>query len=374
MRRYDLPLLLITVVLVAFGLVAVGSASWFVATEEYNDPYHFLERQGFSVVVGFTFLVVLARIPYQALLDRAHLLYGAAIAGLVMVWIPGLSHKANGATRWFGLAGITFQPAELAKMVALVCLTAWLRRNRGNVSDPKVLGFAGLGLLPILGLLLIQPDFGSTMITCLLCGVLLFLAGIRWSWIFALGGTGAVGGLLILLAEPYRVARITGFTDPCADHSDGGYQVCQSLVALHNGGVIGQGLGEGQAKLLYLPEPYNDFIVAVVGEELGLWGIAILLGLYGLFAWRALKVAQRVNDPYAGILAGTLCAAIVGQACLNLGVAMSVLPPKGLVLPFLSYGNSAMMMNLAAVGILLSISSEAQEAPAEAEQPAGVPA
>ena len=212
------------------------------------------------------------------------------------------------------------------------------------------------------------------MITCLLCGVLLFLAGIRWSWIFALGGTGAVGGLLILLAEPYRVARITGFTDPCADHSDGGYQVCQSLVALHNGGVIGQGLGEGQAKLLYLPEPYNDFIVAVVGEELGLWGIAILLGLYGLFAWRALKVAQRVNDPYAGILAGTLCAAIVGQACLNLGVAMSVLPPKGLVLPFLSYGNSAMMMNLAAVGILLSISSEAQEAPAEAEQPAGVPA
>lgn len=374
MRRYDLPLLLITVVLVCFGLIAIGSASWFVASEEYNDPYHFLERQGFSVAVGGVMMLLLARLPYRTLLEKAHWLYGASVAGLVMVWMPGLSHRANGATRWFGLAGITFQPAELAKLAALVCLAAWLGRNRGNVNDLRVLGLAGAGLLPLLLLLIAQPDFGSTMITCLLCGVMLFLAGIRWSWVVSLGGMVALAGSLLVALEPYRMARVAGFTNPCADPAGGGYQVCQSLVALHNGGLWGQGLGNGQAKLLYLPEPYNDFIVAVVGEELGLWGMAFLLTLYGLFAWRALRMAGKLADPVATILAGTLTAMVVGQACLNLGVAMSVLPPKGLVLPFLSYGNSAMMMNLAAVGVLLSISAEPKREEEKSTVPGGVPA
>jgi cell division protein FtsW len=370
MRRYDLSLLLVILVLVLFGLMSVGSASWFVATEEYKDPYHFLTRQGFSVVVGLAMMAGLALVPYQKLLERAALLYGASMAGLIMVWIPGLSHRANGATRWFGVGGFTFQPAELAKVAALVCLSAWIQRNKGNVSDIRVLILAGVGLFPILCLLLIQPDFGSTMILCLLCGVMLFLSGIRWSWVFALGGLGGSGLMAIMLAESYRVARLTGFTDPCSDPAAGGYQVCQSLVALHNGGLWGQGLGNGQGKLLYLPEPYNDFIVAVVGEELGLWGMALLMSLYAFLAWRGLQIARKVTDPYAAILAGTITAMIVGQACLNLGVAMSILPPKGLVLPFLSYGNSAMMMNLAAVGILLSISTTV---PQETEKTADKP-
>lgn len=370
MRRYDLSLLLVILVLVLFGLMSVGSASWFVATEEYKDPYHFLTRQGFSVVVGLGMMTGLALVPYQKLLERAALLYGASMAGLVMVWIPGLSHRANGATRWFGVGGFTFQPAELAKVAALVCLSAWIQRNKGNVSDIRVLILAGAGLFPILCLLLLQPDFGSTMILCLLCGVMLFLSGIRWSWVFALGGLGGSGLMVIMLAESYRVARLAGFTDPCSDPAAGGYQVCQSLVALHNGGLLGQGLGNGQGKLLYLPEPYNDFIVAVVGEELGLWGMALLMSLYAFLAWRGLQIARKVTDPYAAILAGTITAMIVGQACLNLGVAMSILPPKGLVLPFLSYGNSAMMMNLAAVGILLSISTTV---PQETEKTADKP-
>ena len=222
--------------------------------------------------------------------------------------------------------------------------------------------------------MLFRSDFGSTMIICLLCAVMLFLSGIRWSWIFSLGGVMGMAGALLVALEPYRMKRVAGFTDPCADPAEGGYQVCQSLVALHNGGIWGQGLGNGQAKLLYLPEPYNDFIVAVVGEELGLWGMGLLMGLYALFAWRALKMASKLQDPIATILAGTLTTAIVGQACLNLGVAMSVLPPKGLVLPFLSYGNSAMMVNLTAVGILLSISAEPKQEEEKEAAPAGVPA
>ena len=365
MRRYDLSILLLAFVLVALGLTSVTTASWFVATEEYKDPLHFLKRQGFSVAVGLGLMILCARVPFQRMLDRAAWLYGASIAALLMVWMPGISHRANGATRWFGIGGITFQPAEMAKVAMLVCLAAWLRESKGRVNDIGVLFFAVAWLVPVLGLLMYQPDFGSTAIIFLLCSTMLILAGLRLDLLVGLGALGAALAAAAIAYEPYRVLRMLNFTDPCVDSADGGYQVCQSLVAMHNGGLLGTGLGNSQAKLLYLPEPHNDFIVAIVGEETGLWGIGLLMLTFGLFAWRGLRVAERVPDPYAAVMAGTLVTMIVGQACLNLGVAMSVLPPKGLVLPFISYGNSAMMMNLVGIGILLSISADV---PAEETQ------
>lgn len=373
LRRYDVPLILITFALVAFGLLMVYSASAYDAAADYEDPLHFVVRQGFAAGLGLVALVVLARTPYRRLKKHAPLLYGVAVAGLCLVWVPGLGHAANGAHRWFGVAGVNFQPAELAKLVILIGLAAWLQRNRADIHDPRVLGMAFAGLIPPLALILIQPDFGSTLIICVLVGVMVFLAGLRWSWIATLATLAVSGLAVIMVAEPYRRDRLTAFLDPFAHCSDESYQVCQSLVALHNGGLFGQGVGASQAKLAFLPEPHNDFIAAVVGEEYGLVGVVAMLLAFGFFAWRGFGIARRAPDGFGSLLAGTLTTMIVGQACLNLGVVLSVVPPKGLVLPFLSYGSSAMEVNLAAVGILLSISAEAIR-PAATTVPSGVPA
>lgn len=381
MRRYDLPLFFITLALVFAGLVFISSASWYIADNTYHDSFYFLKRQGFSVGVGVFLMVVLAQIPYQAILDRAQQVYGAALMGLVIVWIPGLSHNAKGATRWFKLAGVSFQPAELAKLTTLICIAALIQKFKGNVNNPRVLGYATAILAPICFLLLIQPDFGSTMIITMLVGLMLFLSGLQWSLILSLGGIVVTLAMVAIYWEPYRVKRMMNFMDPCLDPAGGGYQVCQGLIALHNGGITGLGLEQSQAKRFYLPEPHNDFIVAVIGEELGLIGIGALLLMFAFFTWRALKIAREIKSPYASILASTITAMIVVQACLNLGVVTALLPPKGLVLPFISYGNSAMMINLASIGILLSISAEvhqesakAAEKPSEAGSPQESPA
>lgn len=369
-RRYDIPLLVLTLVLVALGLATIYSASAFIASELYKNPFHFVQRQGVGVVLGLAAMWALARTPYRRMQKWAIPLYWISVASLVLVWIPGIGHTANGASRWFGIAGFHFQPAEFVKVAMLIVLATWLHRNRADVAHPQVLGFAALALALPLGFILAQPDFGSFLIICVLCGIMVFLAGISLRWFAPLAGLGVVGLAAVAIAEPYRMKRLTSFLDPFADCSGDGYQVCQSLLALHHGGLAGQGPGEGVTKLYYLPEPHNDFIAAVLGEEFGLWGMLTLMVLYLAFAWRGIAVARRAGDTFGALLATTFTVMIVGQACMNLGVVMSVVPPKGLVLPFLSYGVSAMAVNLAAVGVLLSVSAEA--VPAQAAAPSAV--
>lgn len=373
-RRYDLTLFFVTLTLVAFGLAMVYSASAFIAAEMYKNPLHHVTRQGLAVGLGLVAMVVLARLPYRRLRAWAPILYIGTTLSLVFVWVPGVGHAANGSARWFGIGGIHFQPAEVLKVVLLICLATLLHRKRGDIHDPKVLGTAmGMFAIP-LALVAAQPDFGSTAIITVLAGLMFFFAGLRWAWIAVGGSVMALGLGVLMIAEPYRIKRLMSFRDPFGDCSGDGYQVCQSLLAMHHGGLLGQGPGEGSAKLLYLPEPYNDFIAAVIGEELGLWGVVALLGLYAGFAWRGFSVARRAADPFGALLASTFTVMIVGQACLNLGVVTSMVPPKGLVLPFISYGASAMMVNLAAVGVLLSISAELKETePAAARAVAPAP-
>lgn len=350
-RRYDLPLLFLTLTLVAFGLAMVYSASAFIATEMYKNPLHHVTRQGFAAGVGFVAMAALARLPYKRLRAWAPTLYVGTTLSLLLVWVPGIGHAANGSARWFGIGGIHFQPAEILKVVLLICLATLLHKKRGDIHDPQVLGTAAAMFGVPLVMVALQPDFGSTAIITVLAGLMFFFAGLRWVWIAA-GGAAMVAGLgVLMVAEPYRIKRVTSFLDPFADCSGDGYQVCQSLLALHHGGLMGQGPGESSAKLLYLPEPQNDFIAAVLGEELGLWGMLALLALYGWFAMRGFSIARRASDPFGALLASTFTVMIVGQACLNLGVVTSIVPPKGLVLPFISYGASAMMVNLAAVGV-----------------------
>jgi cell division protein FtsW len=360
-RRYDLPLLFLTLTLVAFGLAMVYSASAFIAAEQYNDAMHHVTRQGIAAGIGLALMAALARIPYRSLRPWASTLYVLTTLSLFLVWVPGVGHAANGSARWFGVGGVHFQPAEFLKVVVLICLATWLHKNRSDIHGMRVI-FGAVGLLAVpLGLVAFQPDFGSTAIIAVLAGLMFFFAGLRWGWI-AIGGSVLTLLLgLLMVAKAYRIKRLMSFMDPFADCSGDGYQVCQSLLAMHHGGLFGQGPGESSAKLLYLPEPYNDFIAAVLGEELGLVGMIALLALFGAFAHRGFSIARRAADPFGALLASTFTVMIVAQACLNLGVVMSLVPPKGLVLPFISYGASAMMVNLAAVGVLLSVSAEARE-------------
>ena len=366
-RRYDLPILFLTITLVLFGLAMVYSASAFIAAEQNGNPTHFVTRQGMACALGFIAMFVFARLPYRRLRAWAPTLYVGTVASLFLVWIPGIGHAAKGAARWFGVGGIHFQPAEFLKFVLLICLATLLHRNRADIHNPKVLGTAAVMIGGPLCLVILQPDFGSTAIIAVLAGAMFFFAGLRWAWILGLGGLLGAGLGLLMVAEPYRIKRLTSFLDPFKDCSGDGYQVCQSLLALHHGGLFGQGPGEGVAKLLYLPEPQNDFIAAVIGEELGLGGMILLFVLFGILAWRGFSIARRAADPFGALVASTFTVMIVAQACLNLGVVTSLVPPKGLVLPFISYGATAMMVNLAAIGVLLSISAEAK--PAEVPAP-----
>jgi cell division protein FtsW len=330
-----------------------------------------VSRQGLAIGLGLVLGLAAMLTPYRHLQKLAPSFYGASIAMLCAVWVPGLGHAANGAQRWFGVAGFHVQPAEITKVALLVGLATWLHRHRANLHDWRnVLLPAGALILLPLCFIIKQPDFGSTAIIVLLCGIMVYFAGIRLSWIAALASVGAVVLGVVMVAEPYRRARVLSFLDPFADCAGDGYQVCQSLLALQHGGIFGRGLGEGSAKLLYLPEPYNDFIAAVVGEELGVPGFLVLAVLYLAIAARGFSIARRAKDMFGSLLANTLTVMLVGQAVLNLGVVLSLVPNKGLVLPFVSYGASAMMMNLTAVGILLSISAEARKVEAARPVPA----
>ena len=363
-RRYDLWLICLTAAMVAWGLLMMYSASAFQAAETYKDPWHYVVRQGVAVVLGVGAMIVLAMTPYRRLREWAPGLWMASLVLLVMVHVPGISHSAKGATRWIELGPLHFQPAEFTKLATLIALGSWLHRNRGDVNNPRTFLVSVAIVVPQLLAIITQPDFGSTAIVAVLCGVMYALAGLRSWFMGALAGFGAVVLALVAVAEPYRIKRLVSFIDPFADCSGDGYQVCQSLLAMHQGGLVGRGMGESVAKMLFLPEPYNDFIAAVLGEELGLVGVLALVLCYLGLAIVGFRIARRAPDAFGATLASTFTVMIVGQACLNLGVVMSVVPPKGLVLPFMSYGATAMMMNLAAIGVLLSISAERVERPA----------
>lgn len=369
-RRYDVQLGLATLLLLAYGLVMVWSASAFVAQEETNNANHFVIRQLVALSLGAVGLFVARATPYRHLQKYVPFLYALSIGMLLAVGVPGLSHSANGAQRWIGFGGFHFQPAELAKASLLVCFAAYLHKHRANLHDIRGVLLPAVGwAIPPLALIIVQPDFGSTVIILGLGTVMLVLAGLRLSWVIGAGVALAALVAPVMWFEAYRRERVMSFLDPFSNCSGSAYQVCESLLAMHHGGVWGQGLGDGVAKLLYLPEPYNDFIAAVIGEELGLWGFALLTGLYAWVAWRGFEIARRSQDMFGVLLASTFTLMIVGQACLNLGVVLSLLPPKGLVLPFISYGASAMIINLTAVGVLLSISADM--APEEAGASAG---
>jgi cell division protein FtsW len=351
------------VALVGLGLLMIYSASamqiYLPSAGGPSQPLHFVFKQGIAVLLGTLLTIGAMRLDYRRLNDPR--LIAVGLVGLFLALVVVLFRAPiNGTRRWIDLGVMSIQPSEFAKIGLVVAFAALLSRREGQLDDAKRTLLPAAGLLAVLGgLVLLQPDFGTALSYFAVAGAMLFYAGLRLGW-FAGGALLALPALVAYAwSAPYRRARILSFLHPESDPLGTGYQALQSLIAIGTGGVTGLGLGDGKQKLFFLPYPYTDFIYAIVGEELGLVGCAIVLLLFGLVFARGMRAAVNAPDAFGRLLGVGLAVMIVVQALVNVSVVLALLPTKGIPLPFLSYGGSALWADLIAVGILLNVSQHA---------------
>lgn len=354
-------MLLVTVLgMVLFGLIMVYSASFIFAQERTGDGFAFIQKQLIFAAAGFVAMALLARVDYRRWRKWAPRGMIVATLLLVLVLIPGIGARVGGAQRWLRLGFMNFQPGELAKFALIAFVAHQLVRKQDRI-DRLAAGVISPFLLsfPALALLLAQPDFGTAAMISVTIFCLLFAAGVPKRYLAGALGMAAGSAALLILSAPYRMARVMTFLDPWRDPMGKGFQILQSFLGLHNGGLFGVGLGNGKEKLFYLPEAHNDFIFAVIGEELGFIGVATVAAAYLYFIYRGLQIALRAFQDYGDLFGAYLAAGItlaLGlQGFVNMGVVLGLLPTKGLTLPFISYGGSALLIDLAAVGVLLAV-------------------
>ncbi len=352
--RFDQKLLvLVTLGLVAFGLVMVYSATSASAAVGNGDPMSFLKRQAIYACLGIVLMALASRFDYHRLRFVAPplLLLALGLCAAVLVVAP----EINGARRWFLLGPASFQPSELAKLALCLFAAVYLARR----SPPRTLGELAkpLGLLTAIfcGLILLEPDLGTTITLCGMMLAVLLVAGVPARLLATATFLAAGMGMVAIWAEPYRRARVFSFLDPWSDAEGSGFQIVQAMIGIGSGGVTGAGLGEGVGKISYLPEAHTDMIFAVIGEELGLVGSALVIGAFAAFALVGFRIALRCRDPFGKLLAAGLTALVCGQAAVNLAAVLGIAPLTGIPLPFVSYGGSSLVVLLAGVGILLNI-------------------
>jgi cell division protein FtsW len=356
---FDRLLLVVVLLLAVIGVVMVFSASAPMAQRDLGDPFYYLKRQLVYLALGLGFLVLGLKLGARRASALAYPLLAVTVVLLIAVLVPGIGKVVGGARRWIDLGVVRFQPAEAAKVVLVLYLARSLARKQDRL-DTFTIGF--LPHLAVTGfvalLVLLERDLGTVVIMGAVLFAMLFAAGVRARWLAATLVPAAllVGGLIAF--TPYRLARFRAFLDPWATRDHEGFQLVESLLGIGNGGWLGQGLGEGKGKLFYLPAASTDFIGAVIAEETGLAGVAVVLALFALLAWRGLRAARRASDPFGCYAAVGLTTLVAAQALVNFAVVFGLVPTKGLTLPFISYGGSSLMTLLGAMGILLSVSAD----------------
>ncbi|MFN0141649.1 MAG: putative lipid II flippase FtsW [Pyrinomonadaceae bacterium] len=354
----------IAAVLALFGAMMVYSASAMFSLKETDSGsqyVYFFKQIGFTLV-GLVAMYFVSRLDYH-ILQRPAVVYAIIAVTVVLLVAVFFFPPINGARRWIRLAGFSFQPSELAKLALPIFLAFWLTKKQDAVGDIKetvIPCLLGLGLLG--GLVFMEKDLGTTIVLCAIFSAVYFSAGAKLVHIGLVGAAMFLVGLGAILFAPWRVERVMAFLDPYKYASDEGYQVVQSLYAIGSGGVLGEGFANGKQKLFYLPYPYSDFIFSVVGEELGLVGTLAVVIAFALLLWRGARAAVLAPDRFGMLLAIGIITGIIVQALFNISVVTSILPAKGIPLPFISYGGSSVMVTLIGVGILLSISRFANAA------------
>ncbi len=354
--KYDPYLFFSVVLLVCIGMVMVYSASSELATKNQGNEYFFFIRQGIFAAAGFALMIICMVIPYRVYRVLAWPMLIFSYFLLAVLFIPGIGIEINGATRWIDLKFVKFQPSEFARLALVVFFAYSLSKREERLRSFKG-GFSYhlVFLLLFSVLLLPQPDYGTLVIFWMIGMTMLFAAGVRFlhlCTVLILAVPLLVAGVL---TSEYRVKRYMTFLDPWKHPLDAGYQIIHSMMAIGSGGMWGKGLGQGYQKLFYLPTPHTDFIFSIIGEETGFVGIMIVMILYLVIIWRGMAIALRCRETFASILAFGFTVSVGLQALVNMGVAVSLLPTKGLTLPFLSYGGSSLLFSMASAGILLSI-------------------
>ncbi len=371
---FDHLLLIVTVTLALVGLVMVFSASAVVAGENkrFHDSWYFLKRQLAWLAFGLALLHVVSRIDYVWWKRLALPLLGLITVLLVLVLIPSVGVAVKGARRWLHLGPISIQPVEMVKLITVIYLAAYLAKKEDriqNFRDGLMPAVAVVGLLSCL--VLLEPDLGTIVVIGLVAAGMLFLGGARISHLFRLVPVALVAMAVLIWLSPYRWKRLLAFLNPEQDPTGSGFQVNQSLLAFGSGGLFGVGLGEGKQKLFFLPEAHTDFVLALMGEELGLVGTGIIILFFAVFAIRGFQIAARAQMPFGRYLGMGITLLIAVQALINASVVTGLLPTKGLTLPFVSYGGSSLVMSLVGVGILLNISRDRQAGQEEMRQRSG---
>lgn len=357
--KSDKLLFTATLLLVCTSIVMVYSASAVIATERWQDPYRFLFKQAAWVLIGLSLMPIVMRIDYRSYRQPVVIWTGLGIVTVALIAVL-FSKEVNGARRWMLLGPLGIQPSELAKIAIIIFTAALLERRMERINE---LSYAllpiGLATGGIVGLVLIEPDLGTAVSILVIASAMVFAAGVSYRYVVGLAIAAIPALWVVIMTSPYRVQRMMAFLDPWSDPQGGGYQVIQSMIAVGTGGIFGTGIMGGVQKLFYLPEPHNDFIYAVIAEELGLLGATTVLVCFCLITWRGLRTASRAPDRFGALLAVGLTVMIAFQALLNISVVTGLAPTKGIPLPFVSAGGSSLLINLLGMAILLNVSQHA---------------
>lgn len=354
-----------------FGAMMVYSASAMIAVKETGGTTqfsYFYKQIGFTLA-GLVVMFAASRINYR-LFEKPIAVYSIFVLTVILLIAVFAFPEINGARRWIRMGPVSLQPSEMAKVALPIFLAYFLTRNEDRVGELKTTVIPCVGALALLGgLVFIEPDLGTTIVLCAIFSAIYFAAGARLLHIATVGAVMVAGAMAAVWFAPWRVERLMAFLDPFAHSDDAGYQVVQSLYAIGSGGLFGEGFGKGQQKLFYLPYPYSDFIFSVIGEEWGLLGTLAVVIAFGLLLWRGTRAAVKSTDRFGMLLGIGLITGIIVQALFNISVVTSILPAKGIPLPFISYGGSSVMVTMFAVGLLLSISRYGGNAAADLAEP-----
>ncbi|TCO79307.1 stage V sporulation protein E [Marinisporobacter balticus] len=355
-KSSDFTLLLIVIILVVVGIVMVFSSSHYFALSKMNDSYHFLKRELMWAGLGLLGMFFTMNFDYWRYKKLAPYAFVLSVILLILVLTPA-GHSVNGAKRWIPIGGFTIMPGEVAKICAIIFAASHLSRKPEKIKNfvnGVIPGFIIIGVY--FGLIILQPNMSTAVTITMIIASMMFVAGMRWLHVTAMGICGFVFLAVMIIIKPYRMRRLTGFLDPFADPQGTGYQVIQSLYALGSGGIFGVGLGKSIQKYLYIPEPQNDFIFAIIGEELGFIGCVTVILLFLLLIWRGVRIAVNAPDLFSCLLATGITAMVAVQVIINIAVATSSMPVTGIPLPFISWGGNSLAIFMAAIGILLNIS------------------
>ena len=354
----DLPMLVLTLLLTALGLVMIYSSSYARALYESGDSGYYFKRQLLFALLGTGAMLAVSRVRPQLIRKLAFPVLGVSVVFLVLVFVPGIGRSENGATRWVSL-GISFQPSEVAKLGIILSFAAMIS-GFGEKMETFRWGIAPFGaiLAVIVVLLRLEPHNSAIVIIVCTAGAMLFLGGVKYRW-FILGGCAMLLGLVLILgAGGYEASRITAWRDPFSDPTDDGYQIIQSLYAIGSGGLFGLGFGQGRQKYLYLPEEHNDYIFSIVCEELGLVGAVAILLLYALLILRGYWISMHIRDRFLSLMVAGITTLTALQVFFNIGVVTNLLPSTGISLPFFSYGGTALLIQLGEMGLILGASRQ----------------